>query len=154
MISFDLKCGHGHVFEGWFRSSEDYAGQREGRLIACPICGNAEIAKAVMAPAVAAKGNRSDGKAAEPAAPSTAMPSEEQLAAMLGALAEAQAKMLEQSQWVGGKFAEQARAIHYGEQEPVLIHGSVDKGEARALMEEGVPVAPLIVPVAPPDSTH
>jgi hypothetical protein len=155
MISFDLKCIEGHVFEGWFRSSRDYEDQRGSRRIACPVCGNADIAKAVMAPAVAAKGNRS---AASETVQSVSMangaPNEAQLKAMLGALAQAQAQMLEQSQWVGDKFADQARAMYYGEIEQAQIHGTTDPREARAMMEEGVPVAPLIVPVAPPESTH
>jgi hypothetical protein len=62
--------------------------------------------------------------------------------------------MLEQSRWVGDKFADQARAMYYGETEQAPIHGTTNTREALAMMEEGVPVAPLIVPVAPPESTH
>lgn len=155
MISFDLKCVHGHVFEGWFRSSRDYEDQRGKRQIGCPICGNADIAKAVMAPAVAAKGNqRGMVETPAPVAMANGAPDEAQLKEMLSALAQAQAQMLEKSVWVGDKFAEQARAMHYGEADHALIHGTTDAREARAMMEEGVPVAPLIVPVAPPESTH
>lgn len=155
MISFDLKCVHGHVFEGWFRSSRDYEDQRGARRIACPICGNADIAKAVMAPAVAAKGNRySEGPASAPVSMANGAPSEAQLKELLGALAQAQAEMLEKSEWVGDKFAEQARAMHYGEADHAPIHGTANAREAREMMEEGVPVAPLLVPVAPPESTH
>ena len=69
MIVFDLRCGHGHVFEAWFGSSAAYEEQRAGGMIACPMCGSAEIGKAVMAPNVAAKGNRrSDAPPAPPAA--------------------------------------------------------------------------------------
>jgi hypothetical protein len=117
MISFDLKCVHNHVFEGWFRSTRDFDDQRGKRQIACPICGNGDIAKAVMAPSVTAKGNRR-GHAEAPGPVSMAnSPNEEQLREMLGALAQAQAEMLEQSQWVGDKFADTARAMYYGETE-------------------------------------
>lgn len=155
MISFDLKCIHDHVFEGWFRSSRDYEDQRGKRQVACPVCGSADVAKAVMAPAVAAKGNRA-GNVEAPAQIAMTSDSADQakLEAMLGALAKAQAEILEKSQWVGDKFAEQARAMYYGETEQAPIHGTTNAREARAMMEEGVPVAPLIVPVAPPESTH
>lgn len=156
MISFDLKCVHGHVFEAWFRSSKDYEDQRGSRMIACPVCGNADIAKAVMAPAVAAKSNqRADrGEAPQTVAMAGSSADEAQLQTALAALAEVQARMLEQSQWVGDKFADQARAMHYGEAEVAAIHGTARPDEARAMMEEGLPVAPLIIPVAPPDQTH
>jgi len=160
MISFDLKCIHDHVFEGWFRSSGDYEEQRGKRQVACPICGSADVAKAVMAPAVAAKGNRrnnvrsSNIEVPSPIAMTSGSADQVKLEAMLGALAQAQAEMLEKSQWVGDKFAEQARAMYYGETEQAPIHGTTNAREARAMMEEGVPVAPLIVPVAPPESTH
>lgn len=152
MISFDLKCADGHVFEAWFKSSDAYADQRAGRLIACPVCGNADIAKAVMAPAVAAKGNRREP--AQSVAMAGNAPDDAQLKALVAALAQAQAAMLETSTWVGDGFAEQARAMHYGEAEHAPIRGTTNAAEARAMMEEGVPVAPLIVPVAPPGSTH
>ncbi|MBO9579382.1 MAG: DUF1178 family protein [Sphingobium sp.] len=155
MISFDLKCIHDHVFEGWFRSSGDYEEQRGRRQIACPVCGSADVAKAVMAPAVAAKGNRRDAATAPASiAMTSGSPDQAKLEEMLGALAKAQTEMLEKSQWVGDKFAEQARAMYYGEAEQAPIHGTTNAQEARAMMEEGVPVAPLIVPVAPPESTH
>ncbi len=162
MISFDLKCGLGHVFEAWFRSSAAYEEQHAGGLVACPICGDARVAKAIMAPAVGTKGNqrpepvRDTGQPmAMPAAgPAAGSEAEARLKAMLGALAQAQAKMLEQSQWVGDSFAEQARAMHYGEADQAAIHGTATPNEARAMMEEGLPVAPLIVPVTPPDRTH
>ncbi len=118
MISFDLKCADGHVFEAWFKSSEAYAEQRAGRLIACPVCGNADIAKAVMAPAVAAKGNRrvqSEPVAMAGNAAGDTQLGDAQLKAFVAVLAQAQAEMLESSIWVGDDFAEQARAMHYGE---------------------------------------
>ncbi|WP_343518855.1 DUF1178 family protein [Sphingomonas sp.] len=142
MIVFDLKCGGGHVFEAWFGSSSDYESQRARALIACPMCGDTAIDKAVMAPNVAAKGNRRSD--IQP----PAKPDPKQL---MAALAEVQAKMLEGSQWVGMAFADKARAMHLGEEAHAPIHGQASAEEARALIEEGVAVAPLPLPVVPPE---
>lgn len=142
MIVFDLKCGAGHVFEAWFGSSADYESQRGRALIACPMCGDSAIDKAVMAPNVAVKGNRRGD------APAPGKPDPKQL---MAALAEAQAKMLEGSQWVGVAFADKARAMHLGEEAHAPIHGQASAEEARALIEEGVAVAPLPLPVVPPE---
>jgi hypothetical protein len=161
MISFDLKCRHAHVFEVWFRSSEAYAAQRDSGLIACPVCGDSGIEKAVMAPAVAAKSNqRPEPTSQKPTMPdatlamSNAPADLERAKALLVAMARAQAKALETSQWVGDRFGEMVRAMHYGEAEHAPIHGTAATDEARAMIEEGLPVAPLIVPIAPPDQTH
>lgn len=157
MIVFDLKCGDGHVFEAWFGSSEDYEGQKARGLVSCPMCGNADIAKAVMAPAVAAKGNQR--AASMPVAPAHAeahavasLPPEAaaRMQAVIEQLARVQAKVLENSEWVGSAFADKARAMHYGEEPAALIHGTTDRDEARALIEEGITVAPLPLPVVPP----
>jgi len=144
VIVFDLKCGDGHVFEAWFGSSADYESQRERALIACPMCGDSTIDKAVMAPNVAAKGNR---RADTPAGkPDPKM--------LMAALAEAQAKMLEGSKWVGVAFADKARAMHLGEEAHAPIHGQASAEEAKALIEEGVAVAPLPLPVVPPEQRN
>jgi len=145
VIVFDLKCGGGHVFEAWFGSSTDYESQRERTLIACPMCGDSAIDKAVMAPNVAAKGNRRSN------APAPGKPDPKQL---MAALAEAQAKMLEGSQWVGVAFADKARAMHLGEEAHAPIHGQTSVEEAKALIEEGVAVAPLPLPVVPPEQRN
>lgn len=145
MIVFDLRCGGGHVFEAWFGSSADYASQRERALIACPMCGDTAVDKAVMAPNVAAKGNRRTH------APAPGKPDPKQI---MAALAEAQAKMLEGSQWVGVAFADKARAMHLGEEAHAPIHGQASAAEAKALIEEGVPVAPLPLPVVPPEQRN
>lgn len=155
MISFDLKCGLGHVFEAWFRSSMAYEEQRDADQIACPFCGDTRIGKAVMAPAVGAKGNQRDAVPAPAQMVTTdAPPTEEQIRAVLHALVQAQARSLEQSQWVGDSFTERARAMHYGEEDQAPIHGTANLDDARAMIEEGLAVAPLLVPVAPPDQTH
>jgi len=144
MIVFDLKCGAGHVFEAWFGSSGDYEDQRARGLLSCPLCGDAEVAKAVMAPNVPAKGNRKDDAPPSPAA----------VKAALAAMAEAQKKALDGSTWVGGAFANQARAMHDGEIDHKPIHGQASAEEARALVEDGVPVAPLPFPVMPPNARN
>lgn len=160
MIVFDLKCaGQSHVFEAWFGSSADYEDQKARGLIACPLCGDTHIGKALMAPAVAAKGNRRSEIVSPPPAgaettPVAAAPDETKMRALVEALAEAQKKVLEGSTWVGRGFAEQARAMHYGEQDRGSIHGEVAPAEARALAEEGVPVAPLPFPVIPPEAKN
>lgn len=141
MIAFDLRCPAGHVFEAWFASSAAYEEQRRGGLIACPCCGAAEVTKAVMAPNIAAKGNQ---RATPPAPP----------AELIKALARAQAAALEKSTWVGGAFPARARAMHLGEEPAAPIHGQASLAEARALVEEGVPVAPLPLPVVPPEALN
>ncbi|MCP3729345.1 DUF1178 family protein [Sphingomonas sp. MG17] len=145
MIVFDLKCGGGHVFEAWFGSSGDYESQRERTLIACPMCGDTGIEKAVMAPNVAAKGNRQGNVAAG------GKPDPKQL---MAALAQAQAKMLEGSTHVGLAFADKARAMHLGEEAHAPIHGQASIEDAKALIDEGVAVAPLPLPVVPPEQRN
>ena len=159
MIVFDLHCTHGHRFEGWFASSDDYASQAERGLLSCPQCGDADIAKAPMAPAVPAKGNqRADIRALDP-------PSDmsndvvgggvtPEMVRALTKLAEIQAETLKNSEWVGDKFAEESRAMHYGERDAKVIHGKTTPEQAKELHEEGIPVAPLLFAVAPPEELN
>lgn len=164
MIVFDLKCaGQGHIFEAWFGSGGDFEDQKARGLLACPVCGDGDVGKAVMAPAVSAKGNRRPDAAlpvpASGPAPSAPVPmgsavDPARMQAMLHALAKAQGDMLKDSTWVGRDFAEQARAMHYGEQDRQSIHGEVAPEEARALIDEGVEVAPLPLPVVPPQAKN
>ncbi len=143
MIIFDLRCAFGgHVFEAWFGSSADYEDQRERGLVACPICGSADVAKAPMAPAVPVKAN------AQPAPHFSAPP--EQVKAMLAAAAAVQKQLLAGSESVGDRFAAEARAIHLGEAEARSIYGRATPVEARSLVQEGVPIAPLPFPVPEP----
>lgn len=156
MIVFDLKCGAGHVFECWFGSSSAYEEQRAASLVACPMCGDTGVSKAVMAPNVAAKGNRR-GDAPVPAmVPSPAAPNlpPEVVKAAIVELAKMQAKALENSQWVGGGFAKRARAMHEGDEDHAPIHGQATADEARELIEEGVAIAPLPFPVTPPEALN
>ena len=153
---FDLQCSGAHVFEAWFASSAAYEEQRARGLLVCPVCGDGEIAKAVMAPNVGAKGN--SRPLAAPAVPATASsaepPSPAAIKAAMQAIAAMQAKMLEKSEWVGRAFADRARAMHAGEADVAPIHGQTTRAEAEALVEEGVPVAPLLVPVVPPEALN
>ena len=150
MIVFDLACGEGHRFEGWFGSSDDFAAQQARGLVACPQCGSAEVAKAPMAPAVPKKGNQR-GEAKQPVAGGKLPP---EAAEALGKLARMQAEALKSSTWVGSEFAERSREMHYGEREAEAIHGQASPEEARALVEEGINVMPLLFPVAAPDELN
>ncbi|MGB3166401.1 MAG: DUF1178 family protein [Alteraurantiacibacter sp.] len=159
MIVYDLSCANGHRFEGWFGSSTDFTRQREAGELACPVCESAEVNKAPMAPAVPRKGNRAIASVRQEApagetAPVANAPMPPEVAKALGNLAKAQTKALENSKWVGRKFADESRAMHYGEQVHAPIHGEASAEEARELLEEGVPVAPLPFPVAPPDKLN
>jgi hypothetical protein len=146
MIVFDLRCrDQGHVFEGWFGSSADYESQRERGLVQCPLCGAAEVDKAVMAPRVGAKGNRSAGESAP-----IAYSDPERVKALMAAMAAAQKALLANSSNVGERFAAEARAMHLGEIEARPIHGRTTREETESLIEDGVPVAPLPFPVIEP----
>lgn len=158
MIVFDLSCDHGHRFEGWFRSSDDFVSQKERGLVACPQCGSQAVSKAPMAPAVGKKGNQQalqGGRARGGKNKGVSnIPLTPEVAAALDQLAKAQAKALENSTWVGKNFVEQSRAMHYGEREHEAIHGEASVEEAKELLDEGVPVAPLPLPVAPPEDVN
>ncbi|MCP5396716.1 MAG: DUF1178 family protein [Sphingomonadaceae bacterium] len=162
MIVFDLSCAEGHRFEGWFGSSDDYASQQERGLVNCPHCGSPEITKAPMAPNVPAKTNQRG----ESRSPAPSVQGDAGMQAMSGgeipaevmqamqALAKAQAKAMKDSKWVGDDFANQSRAMHYGERELEAIHGKATLKEAKELLEEGVPVAPVLFPMADPDEVN
>ena len=133
MIVFDLQCQDGgETFEAWFSSSADYEEQRGSGMVQCPVCGSTRVGKAPMAPQVPRKGG------GEPLA---------RLAAM-------QAEMLKQSRWVGEQFATTARAMHSGEMPNEQVHGQATLAEAKSLVEEGIPVAPLPLPVVPPSQVN
>ncbi len=140
MIVFDLKCGTGHVFEGWFGSSDDYHGQRDRGLVRCPLCDTDEVEKAPMAPRVGARANSSEEAPASPA----------EMKAMMARLAAMQKSMLAGSEHVGDRFAVEARAIHLGEADARSIHGKATRAETDSLIEEGIKVAPLPFPVPEP----
>jgi hypothetical protein len=147
MIVFDLRCAPaGHVFEGWFGSSGDFESQQARGLVECPLCGSGDVAKAPMAPAVGAKGNReASSLSAAPQDLFAGAPAE--VKAMLAAAAGVQKKLLQGSEGVGTRFADEARAIHLGEAQNRPIHGRASPVEAAALVEEGIAVAALPFPV-------
>jgi len=159
MIVFDLACAtDGHVFEAWFGSTGDYEAQRARGLVTCPICGDREVNKAVMAPRVAAKGNqRSAAPVAATAEGAAMLPADtdaHKMKALLKALVDVQAKMLENSDYVGTRFADEARAIHLGEREARTIHGQATAEQAQALAEEGIEIASLPFPVRAPGTDN
>ncbi len=151
MIVFDLQCAKQHVFEAWFGSSADYAAQNKRDLIACPYCGDTSVTKAVMAPNVAAKGNRTSARPAPVESQSVATvdagaaesPAPPEMKKMLALMAEFQAKVEETHENVGDKFVEEARKIHYGETDAKLIYGQASLADAAELQEEGIDVLPL-----------
>lgn len=156
MIAFDLKCSGGHSFEGWFASAADFSAQQDNGLLACPVCDDVMVRKALSVPNVGRKGNQAT--AAPTATPADPVGGEvinahslpPALHEIMHKLAAAQTELLKESDWVGREFAETARAIHYGEEADRLIHGETSADEAEALAEEGISVAPLPFPVIPP----
>ncbi|MFV0410496.1 MAG: DUF1178 family protein [Paracoccus sp. (in: a-proteobacteria)] len=124
MIRYDLTCKGGHQFDGWFASSHAFETQRDAGQIQCAICASSDIDRALMSPAVPAKASRiSEGE-------KTPL---EQLREHIEA----------NSDYVGPRFADEARAMHEGRSEARAIHGETKPEEARALIKEGVPIAPL-----------
>ncbi|MGN6471266.1 MAG: DUF1178 family protein [Rhizobiaceae bacterium] len=139
MIRFSLTCQNDHSFDGWFRDSEDFGKQKKRGLIACPDCGSVKVDKALMAPAVSTGRKRETMALAMSAAQKKAM-------AELKALSE---KLRENADYVGDKFAEEARKIHFGETDPRGIYGEATPEEAKSLAEDGVEFMPI--PVFPDD---
>lgn len=139
MIRFSLNCEHSHDFEGWFRSNEDFDRQRERQLVECPVCGSHKVEKALMAPAV------STGRKQE----KMALAMSEQQRAAMAQIKALTAKIRENADYVGDKFAEEARKIHFGESDPRGIYGEATQEEAKSLAEDGVAFMPI--PVLPDD---
>ena len=139
MIRFALICEHEHEFEGWFRSNDDFDTQKKRGFVDCPTCGSHKIEKALMAPAVSTSRSREKVALAMDEA-------QKQALAQLKALAE---KVRENADYVGDKFAEEARKIHFGETDPRGIYGEATLDEAKSLAEDGVEFMPI--PVFPDD---
>ena len=154
MIVFDLSCAGGHRFEAWFASSDGFVDQQARGLIACPICGDIDVRKAVMAPRVGAKSNQQVAVAAPAPAQTAHDPSPELVRRVLADIAAKQAEMLPQSRWVGRDFADAARAMHEGRVADDLIHGQASPEEAQALRDDGIAAMPLLVPVVPPEAAN
>lgn len=156
MIVFDLCCAAGdHRFEAWFASSESFADQQQRGLIACPVCGDGDVKKAVMAPRVGAKSNsRAVAAPATPTTPGDTSPSPELVRRVVAEIAAKQAELLPQSRWVGREFANAARAMHEGRAPEDLIHGQASPDDVQALHDDGIAALPLLVPIAPPDAVN
>ena len=123
MIRFTLRCNEEHEFEGWFRSSEAFEAQQQAGEIACPTCGDTRIEKALMAPNIGR--SHKNVPALSPA----------QMRAML---VELRRQVETKCDYVGERFAEEARKIHYGEVDPHGIYGEATPEELRELAEEGI----------------
>ena len=136
MIRYALACDHGHEFEGWFGSSSAFADQQARGLLECPVCASTAVRKQIMAPAVA--GTKRDTPDLPPKA----------RAMMMEALGKVRRHVEENFDYVGDAFAREARAIHEGRSEDRGIFGEASPAEVKALVEDGVPVAPL--PPEPP----
>lgn len=153
MIRYALRCDHGHAFESWFQSSAAYDSQHKRGLVACPTCNSTKVEKAIMAPRIARKGKSKS--APDPvAAPaedtaSTSLVMAPQERELLSKLKELRDHVLKNADNVGNKFPDEARKMHYGDIEHRAIYGEATTEEARALIDEGVEVAPL--PVLPSD---
>jgi len=126
MILFDLRCTRDHVFEAWFPTNAAYEKQAKAGAVACPSCGSRKVEKAPMAPRI--------GKAAKASIPAVAA----EHAEIRQQLTELRAKIEANCDYVGDKFAEEARRIHYGETERRDIYGETSDDEAKELSDEGV----------------
>ncbi|WP_426031449.1 DUF1178 family protein [Cypionkella sp. TWP1-2-1b2] len=144
MISYSLRCSKFHGFDSWFQSAAGYESLAGAGRISCPICGDTTIEKTLMAPAV--RPARNAGEAA--IKPKLSAPATE----LEAALAELRRQVEANSEYVGLNFAAEARRMHDGDIDPRAIYGEAKPAEARALIEDGVPVAPL--PFMPPRKTN
>jgi hypothetical protein len=141
MIRYALACAAGHEFEGWFSNSGDYDDQNTRGLLTCPLCDSREVRKQIMAPALAGGGRR-EFAAGEPA----------MQAMMMEAMGRVRRHVEANFDYVGDTFAREARAIHEGKAEDRGIYGQASHAEVKALVADGVPIAPL--PPEPPKKTE
>ncbi len=133
MIKYNLICRHDHEFEAWFSSSSDYDAQRKKRFVECPFCGSAKVEKAIMAPNVSTSRKKE----------ATASKQKDVMALMNTAADTIRKEIEDKCDYVGDKFADEARAIHYGEKAERGIYGEATPKEAAELQDEGVGIAPL-----------
>ena len=168
MKVLDLQCEHGHVFEGWFGSENDYQDQLNRSLVQCPLCASGKVTKRLSAPrlnfgkarqlplksteasevsSIPVPSSERQGESdAAPSADWVAMPQPDQ--ALAAAWMAMSRRILANTVDVGPKFAEEARKIHYGETKERAIRGQASPDETQALMEEGIAVMPFFVPDA------
>ncbi|ABD56188.1 DUF1178 family protein [Jannaschia sp. CCS1] len=148
MIRYALRCGEGHNFDSWFQSADAFDGLADRGLLSCAICGGTDVSKAMMAPRVTAE-SPADGPVETPSETgplsAPAHPAEAALRAMRDHVEKT-------STYVGGNFAREARAMHVGDVPEKPIYGQAGPEEAKALIEDGVPILPL--PGAPGDKAN
>jgi hypothetical protein len=148
MIRYALKCGEGHGFESWFASASAYDRLEASGHLSCPVCGGSKVEKALMAPALSASGPQMPAQApqaadvAVPDLPPGLAPGDD-VAALARQIEALRREVEGKSDYVGMEFAARARAMHLGDEPERPIYGEARPDEARALIEEGVPVAPL-----------
>jgi len=143
---FDLQCENGHVFEGWFRSNEDYEQQLDNGVLSCPMCASTQIVKQLSAPRLNISHLR---ESPGPTAASTqekqavAAPTEKELAEIQARLLQQIRKAVQNADDVGEQFAQEARRIHQGEAKERSIRGVASSDELHELHEEGIDVVPI-----------
>ena len=143
MKVLDLQCGHQHGFEGWFASEDDFTSQLQRGLVSCPLCGDARIEKKLSAPRLNLRTSRHEPAPEVPAAESPPADPRTSPQAMQAHLLSTLRRLVAESEDVGERFADQARAMHHGEVERRNIRGRTTPREAIELLEEGVDVLPL-----------
>lgn len=152
MKVLNLQCAHQHEFEGWFGSEDDYTSQLERGLLSCPLCGDVHIAKKLSAPRLNLRAARQAPETAAPAASGRAVamsnhPGNAELAALQARMLNALREVMANTEDVGERFADEARAMHHGEVEHRQIRGQASPQEALELMEEGIEV--IALPMVP-----
>lgn len=139
MIHYDLICDQGHAFDGWFRNSAAYDEQADRGLVTCAQCGSAKVEKQLMAPGIPTKSNRKSDSASK----MVAAPADPRLAELMNMMREMRRHVEENAEYVGDRFADEARKIHYEESDQRGIYGQTTVDEAKALVEEGITVHAL-----------
>ncbi|MBL8309138.1 MAG: DUF1178 family protein [Burkholderiales bacterium] len=150
MIVYNLACNQHHPFEGWFASPADFEQQRDRGLVECPVCGSTQIERKLHAPRIntgAAPVTRQDAVEAA-TQPDGEIDFGQLREAMLGFAQHVR----DNTEYVGERFADEARAMHYGEKEHRGIRGRADRDTAEALREEGIEFASLPFPVDFPNA--
>jgi hypothetical protein len=142
VIRFSLQCDQGHAFESWFRDSASYDTQTESGLLSCPHCGSAKVEKAIMAPQVARK-DRESPPVPAPAQPQPVVLMSPEEQAHRAKIRELRAMLTEKSDYVGERFANEARKMHDGEIEHRAIYGEASGEDVRSLIEDGIDIMPL-----------
>jgi hypothetical protein len=139
MMHYELICKDGHEFDGWFSSSANYDEQRRDGLLSCPVCGSDQVEKRLMMPGLPVKSNRKT----EAKQPVFTGPTDPRQKALIKMMRELRKSVEQNAEYVGDKFAEEARKIHYEEADKRGIYGEATIEDANALVEEGIEVHPL-----------